>query len=421
MQSQLGWTQISRTAVQRAESQLATGAQGVVDELGLLRIHQHYADRFFPGTSVLHTRLRYVLFVAWIFDDLWISGRNISDPEEEIARRELQVAKALKKNDSESSVEGWGLIGRNTLPRMPSQRPSMTYWSALGRWGILHRHRDGSVPTRSEVVARLKGASSAPALHDAEGRWLAGGESPFVSLPPRPPGWDSGGKLGFRLEEKEREFLRDVLEHVFEPESARRSLFGRLAQSRAGADLAKGDGLYCDRVRNELLDEQEKEVLQQARYAAALAAVVRAVYLALVEETAVHTDGLGKRDVCRKNLQMVVGECLGDAQQLELKSLRTDLRPLDRGTQGVLDVMKRTRDWLRETGTAGLDLKGLFEPYRKQEVALKGGRARLGALGRERRKEWWLDKARSNESRPGSLHYRWWVATNLLRDLEDTA
>ena len=69
MEAQFGWTQISRASVQRAELQLTDATQGILDELGLLEIHQAYADRFFPGTSVLHTRLRYVLFVAWAYSN----------------------------------------------------------------------------------------------------------------------------------------------------------------------------------------------------------------------------------------------------------------------------------------------------------------------------------------------------------------
>jgi hypothetical protein len=43
---------------------------GVRDEIGFLTIHQSYADRFFPGTSVLHTRARYAIIVPWLFEDL---------------------------------------------------------------------------------------------------------------------------------------------------------------------------------------------------------------------------------------------------------------------------------------------------------------------------------------------------------------
>jgi hypothetical protein len=37
--------------------------EGTVDELGIGSIRDALADALFPGTSVLHTRLRYVLFI----------------------------------------------------------------------------------------------------------------------------------------------------------------------------------------------------------------------------------------------------------------------------------------------------------------------------------------------------------------------
>jgi hypothetical protein len=52
----LGWTYLSREALARAKAQMDNESMGVRDEIGFLTIHQRYADRFFPGTSVLHIR-----------------------------------------------------------------------------------------------------------------------------------------------------------------------------------------------------------------------------------------------------------------------------------------------------------------------------------------------------------------------------
>jgi hypothetical protein len=51
---------LSRDEMRQAE-RLASGEQDTRDEIGFLLIHQGFADRFFPGTSVLHTRVRYAL------------------------------------------------------------------------------------------------------------------------------------------------------------------------------------------------------------------------------------------------------------------------------------------------------------------------------------------------------------------------
>src|SRR3546814_4156939 len=66
----LGWTYLSREALARAKAQMDEESTGVRDEIGFLTIHQGYADLFFPGTSVLDTRARSLLFVRWLFEDL---------------------------------------------------------------------------------------------------------------------------------------------------------------------------------------------------------------------------------------------------------------------------------------------------------------------------------------------------------------
>ena len=73
-ESVFGWTMPSRDAVRRAGRALESAEQGVRDEVGFLIIHDAYANRFFPGTSVQQTRLRYILFVPWIYKRLLERG-----------------------------------------------------------------------------------------------------------------------------------------------------------------------------------------------------------------------------------------------------------------------------------------------------------------------------------------------------------
>jgi hypothetical protein len=40
------------------------------DELGVGVIRDLLADEFFPGTSTIQTRLRYMFFVPWIYQQL---------------------------------------------------------------------------------------------------------------------------------------------------------------------------------------------------------------------------------------------------------------------------------------------------------------------------------------------------------------
>ena len=102
---------------------------GVRDEIGFLTIHQGYADRFFPGTSVLHTRARYAVFVPWLFEDL----AGLTGPAAARALRERERELAGRLRDAGKSK----VIGGRVFPKPSSQPPSTVYWNALAVWGIL--------------------------------------------------------------------------------------------------------------------------------------------------------------------------------------------------------------------------------------------------------------------------------------------
>ena len=117
----LGWTYMSRDALARAKAQMDEESTGVRDEIGFLTIHQRYSDLFFPGTSVLHTRARYALFVPWLFEDL----AEYTGPA---ARRALQekervLAGRLRNQPGEDDPDRRGTIGALRYPKPSSQPP----------------------------------------------------------------------------------------------------------------------------------------------------------------------------------------------------------------------------------------------------------------------------------------------------------
>jgi hypothetical protein len=411
VKSQLGWTHVSRKAVQQAEAQLASESQGVVDELGMLEIHQGYADRFFPGTSVLHTRLRYVLFVAWAYESLRHHRTVPRDIGSAIAAQEQALGNALKRN-----TDSWGLIGRRVLPKMPAQRPSMMYWSAVGAWGLLHRHPDGSSPSRAEVHSRLAKPDSHVELLDDEGRPLLREASPFIQLPPIPKGWPESPGIDFSLTGEEQHFLRDCLGRVHQPGAGKLSLMARLANRKAGLRLKDGEPFLCEEIQKVAGDDWT--ALVRADQAAGLAAITRGIYLALVEWLGIQ-DGLGERTRSLENLNSLVICHRQQALKLNLVELSQDVR--FRARSGVPQLLRAVQDWLKQhehVKNHGV-LFPLLQACLDQEKNLKGVRARLGPRSHALRREWWHDKARNNEEPPEPLHYRWYVTVNLLRDLEN--
>jgi len=137
----LGWSYLSRAALARAKAQMDNESMGVRDEIGFLIIHQNYADRFFQGTSVQHTRARYALIVPWLFADLAgltgaVAIRALRDRECELAGRLI----------------GWGVIGKRVFPKPSNQPPSTVYWNALAAWGILRPRANRRTLSRASIL-----------------------------------------------------------------------------------------------------------------------------------------------------------------------------------------------------------------------------------------------------------------------------
>lgn len=116
---------------------------GVRDEIGFLTIRQRYADRFFPGTPVLHTRARNALFVPWLFEDL----AGLTGPAAVRALRERERELAGRLNDAGKSQ----VIGGRVFPTPSSLPPSTVYWNALAVWEILRPRIDERTISRAQA------------------------------------------------------------------------------------------------------------------------------------------------------------------------------------------------------------------------------------------------------------------------------
>lgn len=102
--------------------------EGTVDELGIGSIRDALADSLFPGTSVLHTRLRYVLFIPWLMEQA-AHKPTATEMSTEFRNLEYRLINSLL-----AGGERQGVIGNTAreLKRMPSGM----YWASLGAWQI---------------------------------------------------------------------------------------------------------------------------------------------------------------------------------------------------------------------------------------------------------------------------------------------
>lgn len=112
--------------------------QGTVDEMGLGRLRDALSEALFPGTSTIQTRLRYVLFVPWIYRQLEARRVAASSVSEQLRKAELDLIGPLLENGRSQGVIGER--ARGSLARQPSS----VYWTALVRWGLfLHERPQG--------------------------------------------------------------------------------------------------------------------------------------------------------------------------------------------------------------------------------------------------------------------------------------
>lgn len=390
VQPVLGWTYLSREALARAKAQMDEESMGVRDEIGFLTIHQRYADRFFPGTSVLHTRARYALFVPWLFEDL--AGLTGPAAVRALRERERELAGRLKAA-GESQV-----IGGRVFPEPSSQPPSTVYWNALAVWGILRPRLDGRATSRAQAHRLLKTVGMTT---DDDGQPLLSFDPPFVPLPNRPNSW-RGGHISLRLATDEAVFLRERLVQLRRNGGHELSLLARLVRSEAAAPSGMWDGeVYA-------LAGPDQAPLLRAQQSASLAGVGRAIYDALLEDI-FEADDKGETSTRHRDHLVAVKEEHGLlAAELDIDALESDIGALPPKLRVVLSV---TKDWIAsQSGHPA----ALFDAYAAAE-ARKGPRARLAKTpnGRARRLEW----SRDEHSLAAPLHYRWEQVGTLLDDL----
>jgi len=66
--STLSWLDTSAEEQRRVRELIALYTQSESrDELGVGQIRDAFADGLFPGTSTIHTRARYFLFIPWLY------------------------------------------------------------------------------------------------------------------------------------------------------------------------------------------------------------------------------------------------------------------------------------------------------------------------------------------------------------------
>lgn len=169
------------------------------DELGIGGIRDAIADRLFPGTSTIQTRLRYMLLVPWMYQEL--ERRRV--PSSKLAAEARQAELALVQPLLDANEQGvFGSQAGSGLKRLPSS----VYWAGLGAWEIRRYAGSQSEYHRSvDVLYARRGRTRQREDDDVEADTTA--QTWHPRLPDPPEGFPAG--LTLSLAPEEASFLRD--------------------------------------------------------------------------------------------------------------------------------------------------------------------------------------------------------------------
>lgn len=169
------------------------------DELGIGGIRDAIADQLFPGTSTIQTRLRYMLLVPWMYQDL--ERRRV--PSSKLAAEARQAELAMVQPLLDAHEQGvFGSQAGSGLKRLPSS----VYWAGLGAWEIRRYGGSQSEYHRSvDVLYARRGRTRQREDDDVEADTTA--QTWHPRLPDPPEGFPAG--LTLSLTPDEASFLRD--------------------------------------------------------------------------------------------------------------------------------------------------------------------------------------------------------------------
>ncbi|XYI02553.1 DUF6361 family protein [Sorangium sp. So ce1128] len=393
MTSTLTWLDHDATARERSLRILALFQEKESrDELGLGVVRDALADRLFPGTSTIQTRLRYMLFVPWIYSSLENDGVPAKNLPAEARRLEIALVQPLLASEGADGV--LGRLAGGALKRLPSS----VYWAGLGAWGI--RRFDGSQEDYHRIVDALYARREARERRKRhEGEELDPDPTLVTWHPrlPRPEGFPDS--VSFSLTREEAEFLTDCIVTAHKD-----SLLAHLALHCAPAEVdfpwQHPDLAGFAPAHRDLLDHARRfsDVMHGAALLYNLALAELAQRAELVDEH-------------RSRLQAWARDLdLADLRRWSLHRLWELV--LEQGRTVTQPTLGFVRNWVElalSRPQALADDPSARALVEQREQRLKGARSRF--LNARARDQW------SGYAGTARLSYRWPTARSFLRDL----
>lgn len=396
MSSSLTWIDHDQTARERSLRILALFQEKESrDELGLGAIRDSFADKLFPGTSTIQTRLRYMLFIPWIYKVL--EDSKIS-PDEFAGRadsKERDLIEAMRNTDKREQGIFGGRSGRQ-LKRLPSS----VYWSGLGSWGIrlMDLSQDQYHRQIGLVYRRRKEQAERTQEREDEGGASLGGTATWHPKLPGPPA-DFPSSANFSLTEDEASFLLDRLK-----QSHPTSLLAHLALHSQPVEIAAP----WNHPDFSSFTQNQQELLQHGqRFSGFMfgAAIVYNIELAKLRDWEEKTEE--HRELLQDWLDALD---FGEVRSWSLDRLWELTQ--EQGHNISYATRRFVEQWvgyLNDFGTKIAEESSVQEFVKRREMSLKKSRSRFS---NKRALEQW-----TGYSGLVRMTYRWGTAKTFLKDL----
>jgi len=363
------------------------------DELGIGTIRDTIAEMFFPGTTTIQTKVKYMLFIPWIYLRHEKKKTPSSEMNQKIRNDEIALIKALLQ-----SGETIGVIGgeaKESLKRMPSS----VYWYGLGRWGIrqfsgsmdeLHRFMDHYYEAKKNAI---KDDDHQPVSGTVRDNWHPG-------LPPVPDEFPSGAN--FQLTQTEAEYLADRIMH-----SCKDTLFAYLVSAGREAMVSF---IWEHPDFGSFPEKYQKQIIHARNFAVAMNGAALLYNLMLAEKSENEkriTEYTGKLEAWADRMGTI------NFGNWDLKEFWEIVNPDSR-------IPFRTQRFVSEWLNIGCGPDDRHNVQSKEaarlliinrERELKRNRARLE---NQRALEMWTGAAGT-----GQLSYRWQIARGMINDIID--
>ena len=393
----LAWLDHSEAEQQRAREIIRFFSQPESrDELGLGGIRDALSNTLFPGTSVLLTRARYLLFVPWLYREGARRGHVGSKLTQWVEWNERHLIGALRNGG-----DLYGLIGIQVGAAVKIL-PSTIYWNTLRRFKILRREATpGQVVGLPQVTRPVEDATEF--LGHSNAVWAP-------TIPPAPDGFFDLARCDFALTYDEATWLAERIVDAV-PGTLLQFLVERGSRSSAGAAYAWEDPdavAATGRVRD-ALDEARRFAL--AMHGAAL------LYNILLAERAKKL-GLSKHDGRRDQFATQLDEWCREIEASDIGGW--DLNGLwalvaERGRP----VKDRTREFVAAWINLAKRMNGHGLAENEDARALVQSRELYQKRSQARLRNDRLMRQWGGASGSGRITFRWPVVARLLNDIAD--